>query len=67
MTKIEEIVKNMREPKLKDIRAVSHISNEEEKTIVLIGNLCGLSEAELDELSLREFNVLKVKLEGFLS
>jgi len=67
MTKIEEIAKNMREPKLKDIRAVSHISNEEEKTIVLIGNLCGLSEAELDELSLREFNVLKVKLEGFLS
>lgn len=67
MRNIEEIVKNMREPKLKDIRAVSHITNLEEKEIKLISNLTGVSEDELDELKFSDYAKLSQKLASFLS
>lgn len=39
MSRFNEIAENMREPKMKDIRAVSNIKNNEEKEIKLISNL----------------------------
>jgi len=67
MQNIEEIVKNMREPKLKDIRAVSHIENLEDKEIKLVSNLTGLSEEELGELTFSDYAKLSNKLASFLS
>lgn len=57
----------MREPKLKDVRLLSHVKDEEERTIKLIANLTMLSEDELDELTLKDYGLLQKELEGFLS
>lgn len=67
MQNIKEIAKNMREPKMKDIRALSHIENAEEKEIELISNLTGISKDELDELTFKEYKILQIKLSNFLS
>lgn len=70
MSKIElstGAVVEMREPKLRDVRLLSNIKNEEEKTIKLIANLTMLTEADLDDLSMKDFSKLQKELEGFLS
>ncbi len=70
MSKIElstGAVVEMREPKLKDVRLLSNIKDEEEKTIKLIANLTMLSDYELDDLSMKDFSKLQKELEGFLS
>lgn len=65
--KIDEIVKNMREPLVRDLRSLKTTASEEEKEISLISNLSGLSESELDELTLKEYGKLQERLKGFLS
>ena len=67
MEKVKEIAENMREPKMRDIRALSNIKNNEERELKLISNLSGLSEAELDDLTFKEYKVLQEKLADFLS
>ncbi len=67
MEKVKEIAENMREPKMRDIRALSNIKNNEERELKLISNLSGLSEAEIDNLTFREYKVLQEKLTDFLS
>ena len=57
----------MREPKVKDIRAVSHMVNEKEMEFTLIGNLTGLTQEEIDELSFKDYGLLSKELQGFLS
>lgn len=57
---------NLREPKLKDIRAVSFEKNEEEKTYLLVSNLTGLSDDELNELSIKDFKKITEALNSFL-
>jgi hypothetical protein len=69
MSKIElstGAVVEMREPKLKDVRLLSNIKDEEEKTINLIANLTMLSEDELNDLSMKDYGLLQKELEGFL-
>lgn len=69
MSKIElstGAVVEMREPKLKDVRLLSNIKDEEEKTIKLIANLTMLSEDELNDLSMKDYGLLQKELEGFL-
>ncbi len=69
MSKIElstGTVVEMREPKLKDVRMLSHVKDEEEKTIKLIANLTMLSEDELNDLSMKDYGLLQKELEGFL-
>lgn len=56
----------MREPKLKDMRLLSNIKDEEERTIKLIANLTMMTETDLDDLSLKDFGLLQEGLEGFL-
>jgi|GEM_PF-2167887 len=63
---IDAIVQRMREPKVKDMRAISHIKDTEEKEVKLICNLSGLSEEELGELSLKEYKALQGRLTDFL-
>lgn len=57
----------MREPKVKDLRALTSILNEQEKELSLVSNLTGLTSIELDELSLKDYGLIKKELEGFLS
>jgi len=56
----------MREPKVRDIRAVSSIASEEEKEIALISNLTGMTEEEIDDLSLADYAKLQDALSGFM-
>ncbi|NQY22842.1 MAG: phage tail assembly protein [Campylobacteraceae bacterium] len=56
----------MREPKVKDMRAVSTEENQEEKEIKLISNLTGMSIVEIDDLSLKDYALLAKGLSGFL-
>ena len=67
MSRFKEIAENMREPKMKDIRAVSNIKNNEEKEIKLISNLTGLSADELDDATFKEYKILQERLTDFLS
>lgn len=56
----------MRVPLVRDMRALSEISNAEEKEIALVSNLTGLTQEELDTLTLRDYNLLQKGLQGFL-
>ena len=66
MEKIKEIVKNMREPKMRDIRALNHIKDDGEREFLLISNLSGITTNELDELSFKEYKLLQDRLNDFL-
>lgn len=55
----------MREPKVKDVRAVSFEKNEEERTYLLISNLTGISNDELNELSFKDFRKLDKEFQNF--
>lgn len=57
----------MREPKLRDMRMLSHVKEDEEKTIKLVANLTMMTEEELDDLSLKDYSLLQKGLESFLS
>jgi len=57
----------MREPKVRDIRALKDLKTQEEKEMALICNLTGLTQDELDELSLKDYAKLSKALEDFLS
>jgi hypothetical protein len=56
----------MREPKVRDMRIVSDITDEVEKEIKLLGNLTGLTSDELDDLSLKDYGLLQKGLQTFL-
>ncbi len=66
-TNIEDFANSMREPKVKDIRALSAIKDDAEKEFKLISNLTGLAPGELDELSFKDYKILQDKLNSFLS
>lgn len=57
----------MREPKVKDMRSVNGISDELEREIAMIVNLCEMSEEEIDALPTKDFKKLDEALQGFLS
>ncbi len=57
----------MREPKVLDIRLLKDIDDKEEKELRLIGNLCEMSTAEIENLSLRDYGKLQEGLKDFLS
>ena len=57
----------MREPKVKDMKIVSNIGDEFEKELALIVNLTEMTPAELDDLSMKDFNKVDEVLKGFLS
>jgi len=49
----------MREIKVKDMRAVSHIDNDAEREFALISNLTGLTQEELDDLLWADYGKLQ--------
>ena len=56
----------MREPKVRDMKNVSHITNDFEKEITLISNLCQKTPNEIEELSMSDFAKLDKALQDFL-
>lgn len=56
----------MRKPKLRDVRAVKHIADIEDREVALISNLTGLSEEQLDELDYQDYSALDNQLASFL-
>lgn len=56
----------MREPKVKDMRLVRDISNEEDKAVKLIANLTMMVESDIDELSMKDYKKLQDAFESFL-
>lgn len=57
----------MREPKVRDMKIVSSIKDDLEKETTLISNLTGLTPQEVDELNMKDFNLLDEALKDFLS
>jgi len=66
MTTLDDCVITMRPPKGFDLRAVSHLSEGEQK-LALIGNLCNLTQKEMDGMYLSDFQKLVEGLDRFLS
>lgn len=56
----------MRVPLVRDMRALSNITNAEEKEIALVANLTGLTQEELGNLTLRDYGILQKGLQSFL-
>lgn len=63
---IKDILEKMREPKMRDIRALAKYKTNEEKEFFLISNITGLKHSEVDELTFKEYKILADKLKGFL-
>ena len=55
----------MREMKVRDERAVKHITDDADREFALLGNLTGLSEEELDDLTIKDYRKLQDALLGF--
>jgi len=57
----------MREPKVKDMRAVNGIADELDREVAMLVNLCEMPEDEIDALSPKDFKKLDEALQDFLS
>ena len=57
----------MREPKVKDMRLVNGITDELDREVAMLVNLCEMSEDEIDNLSGKDFKKLDEALQDFLS
>lgn len=57
----------LRPPKVRDMRIVSHIKNDVEQEMSLIGNLTGLTMEELDEMTFKDYGLIQSELKSFLS
>ena len=57
----------MREPKVKDMRSANGISDEFEREIAMLVNLCEISEDEIDALPAQDFKKLDEALQSFLT
>ena len=62
-----QLTVTVREPKVRDVRAVAHLENEEEKEVHLIANITGLTVDEIDDLGLKDYRQLQKELQDFLS
>ncbi|CAM3514440.1 phage tail assembly protein [Arcobacter aquimarinus] len=62
---ITEIV--IKEPNLKDLKAVAHINDDFEQTVVLIANKSGFTIEEMDEIPTHIYMRLRELVKPFLS
>ncbi len=62
---ITEIV--IKEPKLKDLKAVAHIQDDFEQTVVLIANKSGFTIDEMDEIPTHVYMRLRELVKPFLT
>jgi hypothetical protein len=58
---------SVREPLVRDIRAVKDYKEPEEKEIRLMSNLTNMTIGELDDLTFKDYSLLQKELQGFLS
>ena len=50
---------NVRRPRVGDLRAVMHISNEAEQGLLLVARVTGLVPEDLDELDLKDLEAIQ--------
>lgn len=62
---IKEIV--IKEPKLKDLKAVAHILDDFDQTVALIANKSGFTIDEMDEIPTHVYMRLRELVKPFLS
>lgn len=58
---------DIRKPKVKDIRIVKHIKDDEERELNLIMNLTMKTEADIDDMDFADYQRLQSGLASFLS
>lgn len=56
----------MREPRVLDVKFAGARANKIDEEITLIGNLCGLSPDEVEDLTMKDYGLLQEALKGFL-
>jgi len=56
----------LRRPLTRDIRAVDHIPNDQEKTLALITNLGEIPPKAVDEIDGKDLRTISSKIESFL-
>lgn len=56
----------MREPKVRDMRAVKHIKDPEDRELAIFVNLAEMTEDEILDLPLKDYEKLQRAFEGFL-
>ena len=57
----------MREPLVRDMKAVNHITDDFEKEIALLANLTEMTPEEIEAMPMAEFNKLDKELQSFLA
>ncbi len=57
----------IREPKVRDMRAVGNITNEVDREIKLLSSLSQMTEEELDDLSMKDYGLIQKELQVFLA
>ena len=57
----------IRKPKVKDIRLVKHIKDDEERELNLIMNLAMKTESDIDDMDFADYQRLQSGLASFLS
>ena len=60
------VVISLREPKVRDMRLVAGEKNEQEMEIKLIANLTGLTEKEIDDMTLKDYGLIAKEVNSFL-
>lgn len=56
----------MREPKVRDMKIAAEKQNKVDEELTLIGNLSGLTPAEVEDLTMRDYALLQKGLKDFL-
>ncbi|MDR2153269.1 MAG: phage tail assembly protein [Helicobacteraceae bacterium] len=57
----------MREPLVRDLRAVKEFKDPQEKEVRLLSNLTNLTIDEIDAFTMKEYGKIQKVLHGFLS
>lgn len=60
-------VVTMRPPKVKDMRVVSAIKDQFDQDVRMFCNLTGMTPEEIEELPLKDFNMMQKEFADFLS
>lgn len=55
----------MRAPKVRDIRAISHMDNDDDREFALFCNLTGMVQSDLDDMDLVDYGKLQKAYENF--
>ena len=67
LDQIDLVLLDLMMPGVDGLEVLKTIKNNEEKELKLIGNLTGLNETDLGDLTFKEYKILQERLTDFLS